>query len=337
MPSWKDEARDRVKTQKEGATFKLAEGENMFRILPNKKGPKFSPFIEFRTHRDVGPDKRFVACGKDIQGNGECWLCDKKIPELDASESSKKRLMAEQLTAKEQFVVQVSRINEDGKWTMPKFWWVSTGSGLPGKHPRSLSVSIQSLLASSRVDYEDPVKGRNMSIARTGSGLQTKYDPVITDETSSKVPAAVLAKLAPLEDVVPEYSARKQYNAYMGKEDDAEEPVSRPRHRNPDPVEEEEETPVDEETEEEPVEEETEELEDETEEPAEDPDTPEEPAEEEEPLEEDIPEPEPPPRRASVTTKKAPAKAATKKAAVPAKTAPKGRRSALPPEDNDGF
>ena len=234
MASWKDDAKERVKTQKEGASFKLNEGPNLFRIMPNKKGPKFSPFIEFRIHRDVGPDKRFVGCGKDISGEGKCWLCDKKIPELENSESSAMRLKAEKLAAKEQFVVQVSRINDDGKWTMPKFWWVSTGNGLPGRHSRSLSIQVQSLLASSRVDYEDPIKGRNMSIERHGSGLQTKYDPIITDEVSSKVPQAVLAKLEPLEDVVPEYSAKRQYNAYMGREDDAEtEPVSRPRHSRP--------------------------------------------------------------------------------------------------------
>ena len=100
MGSWKTEAQERVKEQKAGASFKLAEGDNLFRILPNPKGPRFSPFIEFRIHRDVGPDKRFVACGKDIRGEGKCWLCDKKIPELQSSESSKKRLMAENMQAK---------------------------------------------------------------------------------------------------------------------------------------------------------------------------------------------------------------------------------------------
>ena len=54
--SWRDQGRQRVKERMSGNRFTLADGENPFRIAPNKKGPNFPPYIEARAHYSVGPD-----------------------------------------------------------------------------------------------------------------------------------------------------------------------------------------------------------------------------------------------------------------------------------------
>src|SRR5690606_25467325 len=159
------------------------------------KGTDYPPYIEFCVHRDVGPDKLLVGCGKDIEGEGNCWLCDVKIPDLENSRSAQKREMARTIQRREQFLVQVSSYDpETQKFSLPKPWWVSTGSGIPGRQGRSLAITVQSLLASSKISYDDPIKGRNMNIERTGTGPRdTRYNVLPPDETPTKLPKSALS------------------------------------------------------------------------------------------------------------------------------------------------
>src|SRR5438128_2051998 len=68
MSDWRDDAQQRVKDKKQGATMRLEVGSSCVRVLPNKKdllpdgrlgpkGIKHRPYKEFRIHREVGPDK----------------------------------------------------------------------------------------------------------------------------------------------------------------------------------------------------------------------------------------------------------------------------------------
>jgi hypothetical protein len=360
MSDWKSKARERVKEKQQGSTIKVQEGPNCLRIMPNKKdllptgqlgskGVQHPPYIEFRVHRNVGPDKFMSACGKDIDGAGACWLCDKKLPELEASDNRSRRLQAQELHAQEQFVVVASRFDPDlQKFTAPKVWWISTGSGIPGRQSQSLAVRIYSKIASSKKDFVDPVKGYNINVERTGQGLMTRYPEVEADESPSKVPLSILAAVKPLEDAIPKYDEEDQKGLYFGrpkKDEDSGSGSNRGSGRNRRVADEEEEPAdeepmkeetVDEESVEEPAEEEPAD-----EEPAEEEETvDEEPAEEEEteeeyeadPEPEEEPEPAPPPRR--TTAKPVPAarpateKPAQKLVSKPApKPAPKsGRR-----------
>ena len=224
---WKEKARERVKEKREGNSFKLNEGDNCLRVMPNKKAlkalakgeePEYAPYIEFNIHRDVGPDHRMVACGKDVDGTGECWLCDKKIPELLASKVPSKKAMADSIRRREQFLVQASRFDLDTKKFMPpKPWWVSTGGR------KSLSVHIQSLLTSSRRSFDDPKKGYNINIHRTGQGLATIYDMPDPDESPTKVPSNIIDMIKDLEEFVPQYDETEQKAAYMGRPSPREE------------------------------------------------------------------------------------------------------------------
>ena len=100
MADWKKRAAERVKSLSEGNNLKLVSGENTIRVLPDKKdimpdgrlnpkGMEHSPVREFRMHYKVGPDKQAVGCGKDVDGNGACWLCDKAIPTLAKNPASR--------------------------------------------------------------------------------------------------------------------------------------------------------------------------------------------------------------------------------------------------------
>jgi hypothetical protein len=212
MVSWKEKARQRLKEWKQGDTFRLAEGENVFRILPNKRGLEHPPYIEFRIHRNVGPDQGFVRCGIDMDGNGDCWLC-KKLEELSKSKDPARRLQAKAAAAREQMLVQVAPYDpETGQFGKPKPWWIPTGG------PRSLAVTILSLLASSKRSYDDPVKGYNITIERTGQGPRnTRYGTPIPDDEPTRVPKEILAQMRYLEDYVPAYDPEEQKAVFYGR------------------------------------------------------------------------------------------------------------------------
>ncbi len=365
--NWRDKAQQRVKDKQSGSSIKIDEGTNCLRVMPDRKDISADgkvtavvhpPYREFRIHRSVGPDEAMVGCGKDIEGKGKCWLCDAKIPELEATGVSQKRLMAQKIGAAEQFVVNASKVDPDTqKFTPPKPWWVSTGSGIPGRQSQSLATRVYSKLASSKRDFVDPNKGYNLNVERSGTGLKTRYTGVESDESPTRVPASVLMAVKDLDSVIPAYSEEDQKSAYFGRpRRDEEEDRPRRGARRAEPEEEEEskdpaddEVPEDEEvseTEEEPVAEDAEEVEEEEQPPADDeyeeaPPEDEE-VEEEPPAEEDVeeevpteeeeyeeePEPEPPPRRTAPAKKPAPA--AVKKPIPPAAKKPAPRPAAKP-------
>lgn len=244
--SWRDEARERVKEKTSGSSYKLADGDNSFRILQNKKGPTFSTFAEGRVHYGVGTDEAMCGCGKDIYGKGDCWLCDAAVPGLEKSPDPNKQAMAERIGPKEIFIVQVSPIDKDtGKFLKPKPWWVSTGRGTPGYSNAArptLAVQIMDRLSKGKKSYDDPVKGYNMNIMRhgTGKGKATQYGSFESDESPSVVPKEILAALQPLEEFLPKYNIEDQKACYYGK--------PRPDRNQSAPVSASAETEIDEET-----------------------------------------------------------------------------------------
>jgi hypothetical protein len=300
---WREEAGERYKEKIKGGRFKLEVGDNTLRILPRVKSKSKVPFYEYLVHREVGPNKRFLRCGKNMHGDGECWLCDSKIPALAKSESESKQRMAAALQPKEQFVVQVALIDADsGKMKGPFLWTVPTGGA------RSLSARLLGVLKNTKRDYIDLKKGYNLTIERTGTGKNdTIYGQPIPDEESSKVPDSLMLKAKPFSELVPPYSEEQQKSAYFGQDADAEDdqPKKKRREEEEEPEteeveEEEDEKPkkkkrVDEDEEEEPEEDEApkkkkkvaDEDEEELEEEVEDEDEDEKPKKKKKPVDED--------------------------------------------------
>jgi hypothetical protein len=215
---WQQEAAERFKEQSKGGRFKLVEGENTIRFLP-RIGSKNSttPFMEYQVHREVGPNKRFVRCGHTMRGDGECWLCDEKIPELANSKNPQKEKRAVLLEAQKMFCFQVATIDADSsKWQGPYFWAIAAGGG------RALSTRILGVLKNTKREWIDPEEGYNLTIERTGTGkTDTIYGQLIADDEPSKLPDKILAAAKPFSTHIPAYSEEQQKAAYFGEDADA--------------------------------------------------------------------------------------------------------------------
>jgi len=260
--SWKDKAKDRVREKSQGKTYKLTEGENTFRILPDPRGPEYAPYTEYLVHRDVGPDKKMARCGKEFDTKeGECWLCDEIIPALEKSKKRAKINIAKALAPKEQFVVQVIYLDQaSDKWRGPLLWFVSTGGA------RSLSTAVLALLSSTKKDYSDAKKGRNINLSRTGTDWKnTRYGTIEPDDDPSAVPKTIMASLKPIDNLIDAYDEEVQKAAYYGRDvdtedlDEDEDDKSKKKVKGkakPEPEEDEEEDESEEEIEEEDEEEE---------------------------------------------------------------------------------
>ena len=261
-------ARKRAEVRQQSSWFKLVVGDNTFRILPTPPTKTVKTnFFEYAVHREVGPKKATVRCGVDpVTGEGECWLCDVKIPAL-----KKKRLetRATALAPKAQLLVQVAKVDgDDGKMSGPFLF-------TPSK--QVADQLLASIFGSKKRSYIDPAKGYNISISRTGTGRNdTRYGILEPDQEPTKVPQALLDKVKPFESLkeVPLYSQAKQQAAYLGQDvpEDEEEEEDRPKSktRKPAPVEDDPDGP-EEESDDEDADDEDEEVEedaDEEEEPA---------------------------------------------------------------------
>lgn len=220
----KELAKKKFKERTAAKRFKLPEGSTTFRVLPNKKGLDKAEYIEYAMHSNVGARNAYLRCGKNIRGEGECWLCDALIPKLEKSGKSSHRAAAEKLKRKECFAVQII-YEADGQWVGPTLWEMSTG------------IANKLLNVMSRRDVSHPQKGYNLSITRTGTTMTgTRYGDIDRDDEKSEVPEELLEKLKTFGEVLRKYDEKVMKAEYYGHEQDDDEPEA--------PVEEEEEAPA---------------------------------------------------------------------------------------------
>ena len=219
--------------------FKLPEGETKVRILKTPKDEERnspSVWVEYYVHRNVGPKKLTLRCGKEvINDSGPCWLC-KAVRVLKEKGKTK---MAAALERQKVYAVQVAVWDEDiGGLRGPLLWAMSSG-----KSAKSISFKVESIVASKK-DYLDHKQGFNFTFERQGTGmLDTVYGKSERDEEASSVPKQIVAKLKPFADVILQYDPKVQKQAYYGKlaEDEEEEP--RAAKKRPADDDEEEEAP----------------------------------------------------------------------------------------------
>ncbi|KKM79051.1 hypothetical protein LCGC14_1353790 [marine sediment metagenome] len=218
--TWQEKAHRRAGAMKVGNRFKLVEGENIFRVLPNRSAvlkfkevknwrkacASFPPFVEFRAHRDVGPDKKFIISGRDVDGEGKCWITDILIPKLEKSPSKSDKAMAKAMAPQDQYIIQVAWQDRDGNWQGPGFFYV----------PSPLRPHIMELLGNLKGrQYDHPKESKNIAIVRTGTGMRdTKYGPLVLDEDASVVPIEIIRKVKAFSEVAPEYSESAQREAW---------------------------------------------------------------------------------------------------------------------------
>ena len=214
---WQTQARKLYDRKNQGTRFKLAEGDNSVRILPGRyPDGKFggAPFVEHRAHPQVGPNSRFITCGKDEYGQGECWLCDVQIPKMLKSNNRAVRIRAQRMAPVTQFVMQVAYLDSSGSFVGPLLWSVPSGG------PRSLATQILGILMRTKRNWIHPVKGFNLNISRTGTGFRdTRYGAVIPDDEPSSVPASIIKQVKPMEELLKPYDLDAMQAAYFGRED----------------------------------------------------------------------------------------------------------------------
>ncbi len=212
IKDYKAQARKRAAEMKSNIWFKLAEGDNLFRILPTPESKKTQGlWDEYNVHRDVGPKKVSVRCGKNMEGDGDCWLCDVTIPKL---RKKGKEGRAAALEAKSVFVCQVAKVtmtDEDtAKYSGPYLFSPSKGVA---------AQILSTVIGSKKRVYEDPKKGYNITLSRTGTGKNdTRYGILEADAEPSAVPSDLIKKLKPFSEIneIPLYDEAKQKAAYSG-------------------------------------------------------------------------------------------------------------------------
>lgn len=225
----KEAAAQRHKERTASKRFKLPEGDTTFRVLPNAKGLDKAEYIEYAMHQNVGARKAYLRCGKNIRGEGDCWLCDTLIPKLEKSGKASHKRAAEDLKRKENFAVQII-YQSDGKWIGPTLWEMSA------------SVANKLLNVMSRRDVSHPEKGYNLTISRVGTTMtSTKYGDIDRDDERSEVPEKLLAKLKPFGEVLRKYDEKVMKAEYYGHEQDEDEPEEEEEEKKKDESEEEEE------------------------------------------------------------------------------------------------
>lgn len=213
---WQEQLKKRAKEKGKGGKFKLEPNtETCLRILPvfNDGGEIIngSPLFEFNAHRNVGPKKRFVRCGLDLDGAGVCWVCD-KVDELSNSGARSKQTEAEDMKLELQCIAQVAWV-EDGKWHGPSVWYI------PNRGKTSLDTKVMSFLARASATLIDVDKGRNINIERIGAGmLDTKYQLLAPDDEPSAVPDAILDKCKTFDKLFPVLSTAKMKAVYLGED-----------------------------------------------------------------------------------------------------------------------
>lgn len=242
---YKNRARKRAKERQSGFWYKLAVGENSIRILPTPESDDSpSVWMEYGVHRDVGPLKKTLRCGKEAgTDKGRCWLCDKQIPKLRSvgKESRASALEPETVT-----ILQVAIPNEEKVLEGPRGWNPSKRVG---------DRILGSILGSKKTEYVDKEKGHCINITRHGTGKNdTTYEWDLPDPDPSPIPKAMMAKLKPFSELkeIPQYSEAAQKAAVEGREldraakadddedEDEDEPVAKKKPGKKPPVDEDE-------------------------------------------------------------------------------------------------
>lgn len=221
---FRDRARKRAAERATSIWFKLKEADNTIRILPTPAS-KSTPdrFIEYAVHREVGPKKQMVRCGKDPVNHyeGDCWLCDVQIPKLRAKGND---VRADLLEARDVCAMQVASVIETDEGVEYKGPFIFTPA------PTLADTILASIFGSRKRDYTDPEKGYNITITRTGTGRNdTRYSAPMPDEEPSKIPKKFMGlvdKLKPFSELkeIPAYSEAKQKAAYTGQDIVADDP-----------------------------------------------------------------------------------------------------------------
>jgi len=226
---YKARARQRASELNQSAWYKMkgAADEaipNTFRILrtpPPKSDPEAAPWEDYSIHRDVGPKKQMLRCGKDgVEPSltGRCYGCDVYLPKLL---KQGKGIRAAAMQRQAVIHMQVAKVEEkdDGTKVFIGPMQFTPSKGVAGK-------LLANVFGHKKRDLIDPEKGYNITISRIGTGkFDTEYGMLEIDDEPSAVPAEIMKKLKPFDEVkeIPVYDEKKWKLAIGGGVEDEDE------------------------------------------------------------------------------------------------------------------
>lgn len=165
---------DKLKAMKEnlGKTgkneyWKPEDGKNVIRVLPAVEGDEF--YKEVHTHYHVGADEKSVICAKTEER--DCPIC-KELEKLKKGSKTDKEL-ADSMRSKKAYYLQIITPDEPDS---PKLY----------PAPQTVFKGILDIILDPDYgDITDVEEGREITIERTGKGLNTKYSILPKPKVSS--------------------------------------------------------------------------------------------------------------------------------------------------------
>jgi hypothetical protein len=166
-----DAAETPLRGQNKMAFFKLAPGQAKVRILPGIDPSTADKdfFCKAGTHywANASNPKLPVPCSRTKNPKATCVICD-KVAQLKASTSKADNLEAEKLRPRTRYYVGL----------LPR-----EGEGAGKVHvypaPKAIYTKILSYMEDPQYgDITDPMDGCDLTLIRSGSGMETKYDAI---------------------------------------------------------------------------------------------------------------------------------------------------------------
>jgi hypothetical protein len=132
-------------------------------------------FEELRWHWDVGPERKGMLCRQSF--GKRCYLSE-KIQELEASNDLEDQDEGQRIAAKVHYRANVIVLGEGAKGVQV----------VELKRPMAKAL-VEFALDPEVGNFTDPDTGRNVSIEKTGSGLQTRYSEPRIAANPSPIPS----------------------------------------------------------------------------------------------------------------------------------------------------
>lgn len=160
-----------------GAWFEPKEGKNVVRFIPPLQGKK-AIVIWYKHFFQAGGERKSIICTK-MQWNQPCPICEQRL-KLASSGNRADQKLARAYEPEAKACANIVDMKNPEKGV--QVWRISPGLF------KKIRAAID--VADAGKVFADPQKGYNIIFGKTGTGLNTKYDPVAVARESTPLPNA---------------------------------------------------------------------------------------------------------------------------------------------------
>ncbi len=189
-----------------GNFFEPKEGKNVVRFLPPPQG-RPAVKIWHKHYFQAGAERKAIICTK-LQFNQACPMCQQRL-KLASSSSRQDQKQARGYEASAKVYANIVDMKNPEKGV--QVWRISPG--LFKKIRKAIDIADVGKI------FADPVKGFNIVFVKTGSGLDTEYDPVTVAREQTPLPDAdvLLSQQVDLESLESAPTDEEQDEAIDGE------------------------------------------------------------------------------------------------------------------------